>query len=61
MLNMFACMNHVPICTCCCREENIALSILRLLELEKAVVEGAGATALAAVMEGQLPELAGKK
>lgn len=44
-----------------CREENIALSILRLLELEKAVVEGAGATGLAAVVEGLVPELQGKK
>ncbi|XP_060600742.1 L-threonine ammonia-lyase-like [Ruditapes philippinarum] len=43
------------------REENIALSILRLLELEKAVVEGAGATGLAAVVEGLVPELQGKK
>ena len=43
------------------REETIALSILRLLELEKAVVEGAGATGLAAVVEGLLPELVGKK
>lgn len=43
------------------KEETIALSILRLLELEKAVVEGAGATALAAVVEGLLPELVGKK
>lgn len=43
------------------REENIALSILRLLELEKAVVEGAGATGLAAIVQGLLPELEGKK
>ena len=33
----------------------------RLIELEKAVVEGAGATGLAAVMAGMLPELRGKK
>ena len=33
----------------------------RLIELEKAVVEGAGATGLAAVMAGLLPELRGKK
>ncbi|KAL3869379.1 hypothetical protein ACJMK2_042064 [Sinanodonta woodiana] len=43
------------------KEESIALSILRLIELEKAVVEGAGATGLAAVLEGLLPELEGKK
>ncbi|XP_071117070.1 L-threonine ammonia-lyase-like [Haliotis cracherodii] len=43
------------------KEENIAIAILRLIELEKAVVEGAGATGLAAIVEGLLPELAGKK
>jgi threonine dehydratase len=35
-------------------EESIARAILRLLEMEKAVVEGAGATALAALMTGRL-------
>merc|ERR1719266_2640462 len=39
----------------------ISIAILRLIELEKAVVEGAGATGLAAVMAGLLPELRGKK
>ncbi|XP_062600738.1 L-threonine ammonia-lyase-like [Saccostrea cucullata] len=43
------------------KEENIALAILRLIELEKAIVEGAGATGLAAILEGSLPELKGKK
>ncbi|KAK2185848.1 hypothetical protein NP493_221g02035 [Ridgeia piscesae] len=42
-------------------EEQIALAILRLVELEKAVVEGAGATGLAAVLAGLLPELKGQK
>lgn len=42
-------------------EPQIALSILRLMELEKAVVEGAGAASLAALLSGQLPELASKK
>ena len=42
-------------------EEQIALSILRIVELEKGVVEGAGATPLAACLSGQLSELAGKK
>ena len=42
-------------------EEFIALAILRLVELEKAVVEGAGATGLAAVLAGLVPELKGKK
>jgi threonine dehydratase len=32
-----------------------------LVELEKGVVEGSGAAPLAALMSGQLPELAGKK
>jgi threonine dehydratase len=42
-------------------ESAIALAILRLVELEKGVVEGSGAAPLAALMSGQLPELAGKK
>jgi threonine dehydratase len=42
-------------------EEQIALAILRLVELEKAVVEGAAATTLAACLSGQLDELAGKR
>ncbi|CAD6195822.1 unnamed protein product [Caenorhabditis auriculariae] len=42
-------------------EECIALSILRLLEVEKAVVEGGGAVGLAAVISSKLPELKGKK
>ncbi len=42
-------------------EEQIALAVLRVVELEKGVVEGAAATPLAACMSGQLPELAGKR
>jgi threonine dehydratase len=42
-------------------EEQIALAILRLVELEKSVVEGAAATPLAACMFGKLRELAGKR
>jgi threonine dehydratase len=42
-------------------EEQIALAILRLVELEKSVVEGAAATTLAACMFGTLRELAGKR
>jgi threonine dehydratase len=42
-------------------EEQIAIAILRLVEIEKTVVEGAGATPLAAVLSGNLPELAGKR
>jgi threonine dehydratase len=42
-------------------ENWIALAILRMVELEKSVVEGAAATPLAAMMAGLLPELRGKK
>ena len=45
-------------------EELLSLAVLRLLELEKTVVEGAGAAALAALLQpvhGGLPELRGKK
>jgi threonine dehydratase len=41
-------------------EHELALAILRLLELEKAVVEGAGAAPLAACLAGLVPELKGK-
>lgn len=45
-----------------CSEDDIAVAILRLLELEKAVVEGAGATGLAACLTGDLrQQLQGKK
>ena len=42
-------------------EANIALAILRLIELEKSVVEGAGAAPLAAFLAGKLDELKGKR
>ncbi len=42
-------------------EEELALSMLRLVELEKSVVEGAGAAPLAALAFGKLPELAGMR
>jgi threonine dehydratase len=42
-------------------EEEVALAILRLIESEKSVVEGAAATSLAACMSGKLKELAGKR
>src|SRR5439155_13556009 len=41
-------------------EELIALAILRLIELEKSVIEGAGAAPLAALLSDQLSELKGK-
>lgn len=43
------------------REEWIALAILRLVELEKCVVEGAGGAGLAAIMSGHMNEFKGKK
>jgi threonine dehydratase len=42
-------------------EHLIALAVLRLVELEKTVVEGAGGVPLAALLGGQLPELHGRK
>jgi threonine dehydratase len=42
-------------------EELLALAVLRLAELEQRVVEGAGAAGLAALLSGQLNELAGRK
>jgi threonine dehydratase len=42
-------------------ETELAIAILRLIELEKTVVEGAGAAPIAALLSGKLPELAGKK
>ncbi len=41
-------------------EASIALAILRLVELEKSVVEGAGAAALAAFLAGKLDDLRGR-
>ena len=42
-------------------EDWIALAILRMVELEKTVVEGAAAVPLAAMMAGRLPQLAGRR
>lgn len=42
-------------------EEALALAMLRLAELEKCIIEGAGAAGLAAMMAGSLPELAGRR
>jgi threonine dehydratase len=42
-------------------EDLLALSIMRLMELEKSVVEGAGAAPLAALLSGELTELSGKR
>jgi threonine dehydratase len=42
-------------------EHEIALAVLRLVELEKSVVEGAGAVPLAALLSGKLSELRGQR
>jgi len=42
-------------------EEQIAIAILRMVELEKGVVEGAGATPLAACLSGKLKEFEHKR
>ena len=47
---------------CIVDEDSIALAILRLVELQKNVIEGAGAAGLAACLSGKLtPQLSGKK
>lgn len=43
------------------QEATIALAMLRLAELEKCIIEGAGAVGLAAMLGGHLPELTGRK
>jgi threonine dehydratase len=40
-------------------EDELALAMLRIAEMEKGVVEGAGAAPLAALLSGKLPELRG--
>jgi len=42
-------------------EKEIALAVLKLCEVEKCVVEGAGATGVAAILAGKFPELQGKR
>jgi threonine dehydratase len=42
-------------------EESLALAMLRLAELEKCVIEGAGAAGLAAMLGEGLPDLAGRR
>jgi threonine dehydratase len=42
-------------------EEMLALAMLRLAELEKCVIEGAGAAGLAALLGGSVPELLGRR
>jgi len=59
--NAFAIARELVDKTAIVSEHVIALAVLRLIELEKSVVEGAGAVPLAALLAGQLPELRGKK
>jgi threonine dehydratase len=42
-------------------EEHLALAMLRLAEMEKCIIEGAGAAGLAALLGGSLPELKGRR
>ncbi|MBR2134569.1 MAG: threonine ammonia-lyase [Eubacterium sp.] len=42
-------------------DDEIALAILTLMEQEKLVAEGAGAVPVAAVMNGKIPDIQGKK
>jgi threonine dehydratase len=42
-------------------EESLALAMLRLAELEKCIIEGAGAAGLAALLGDGLPDLAGRR
>ncbi len=42
-------------------EESLALAMLRLAELDKCVIEGAGAAGLAAFIGGHLPDLVGRR
>lgn len=59
--NAFAIARQLVERTVLLAEHDIARAVLRLMELEKAVVEGAGAAPLAACLAGLLPELKGKK
>jgi len=59
--NAFAIARRLVDQTVLVSEQQIALAVLRLMELEKAVVEGAGAAPLAACLAGRLPALARKR
>jgi len=59
--NAFAIAQRVVDRTVEINEQDIALAILRLAEMEKAVVEGAGAAGVAAILSGRLGDLKGKK
>src|SRR6185369_13598189 len=59
--NAFSIARSLVTRTVLVNEHEIARAVLRLMELEKAVVEGAGAAPLAACLAGLVPELKGKK
>lgn len=59
--NAFATANPLIDKVVVVREDWIAVAILKLLEDEKCIVEGAGAIGLAAILAGQLEELKGKR
>lgn len=59
--NAFATVNSLIDKLVVVKEEWIAIAILKLVENEKCIVEGAGATGLAAILAGQLDELKGKR
>lgn len=59
--NAFAIANSLIDKVVLVKEEWIAIAILKLVESEKCIVEGAGATGLAAILAGQLDELKGKR
>jgi threonine dehydratase len=59
--NAFALANQYVDEVVTVNEKDIALAILRLVEIEKGVVEGAGAAPLAALIAGKLGSLKGKK
>ncbi len=57
----FAVLQRVVDATVTVDEAHIALAILRLIELEKSVVEGGGAAPLAAFLAGKLDDLKGRR
>ena len=54
-------VSELTICCVCFSENEIAVAILRIVEVLKTVVEGAAATGLAACLFGKLDHLKGKK
>ena len=50
--NAFAVARHLVDSTCLVKESQLALAVLRMVEMEKLVVEGGGAIALASILPG---------